>query len=472
MEKDLIELEKSITKSQSQSSGGRFRFNKKDYKSVVLHNIPYLFTCDENDKLSIVKNHSILIKNGVIKDIVPSANVNTDKYDLVYEAGNKGGVVVTPGLINTHAHPPMYLMRSIMALEEGEKLEETIAEMPRWERLMADDDFAIGAIGDISEQQRYGITTTLSHYGVFKPIDFAARLTQHNLINALSAVSNTHPENSPEMIEELLKQKKNFTKPAIALHYLHKADDSTLKKVKKLIKENNLLFTFHMAESKAVEKECIKRKGMREVELLKRFGLLGENTIASHSIHLNDDEIKALTKSNVGISHLPTSNVIHKSGVFPFWKFHDNGGFPKISLGTDGVVSKSRVDVCSEAYQTRITHLYHRTVKFGSLFKMITVNGARVLGLKDRGKILPGYRADLVIWKLNDISCIPFDSDNPVSLISNIITHGGRPVRDLMINGKFVIMNRRHQHINESSLLRNMQKSHMKMRRKRREDSC
>ncbi|MFW6383692.1 MAG: amidohydrolase family protein, partial [Nanoarchaeota archaeon] len=195
------------------------------------------------------------------------------------------------------------------------------------------------------------------------------------------------------------------------------------------------------------------------------------NTIASHAIFLNDDEIKTLIKSNVGVSHLPTSNVIHKSGVFPFWKFYDNDGFRKISLGTDGVVSKSRVDVCSEAYQTRITHLYHRTVKFGSLFKMITANGARVLGLKNRGKVMPGYKADLVIWKLNDISCIPFDQDNPVTLISNIITHGGRPVRDLMIDGKFVIMNRRHQHINESSLLRNMQKSHTKMRKKRKEES-
>lgn len=463
---DLESLKCSLIKSPGDSSKGRYLHKKKGTDSIILHDVPYIFTCDENDKIKMIKNHSIVIKDGVIKEIIPSVNVELNKYNLVYEAGKKGGVVVTPGLINTHAHPPMYLMRSIMTLDEGEKLEETISSMPRWERLMDEKDYAVGAMGDISEQQRYGITTTLSHYGVFNPIDFAASATNHNVINALSAVSNTHPENSPEMIENLLKKGNYFSKPAIALHYLHKADDSTLNKVRRIIKNHDILFTFHMAESKSVEKECVKRYGIREVELLKKKGLLNENTITSHSIYLSDDEIKTLIKAKVGISHLPTSNVIHKSGVFQFWKFCDYGGFQKISLGTDGVVSKGRVDLLSEAYQTRVTHLYHRTVKFGSLFKMVTANGARVLGLKDRGKIIPGYRADLAIWKLNDISCIPYDYNDPITLISNLITRGGRPVRDLMIDGKFVIKNRKHQFVNESFLLKQLQKSHMAIRKR------
>ncbi len=463
---DLKKLQDSLSKEPTNSSTSRYKYNKEKPEEMIIHNIPYIFTCDENDKIQVIKNHSIIIKKGVIKDILPFEKINPDKYDLVYDGGSKGGVIVTPGLVNTHAHPPMYLMRSIMTLDEGEKLEETIATMPKWERLMTPQDYAVGALGDFAEQQRYGITTTLSHYGVFEPIEFASFLARHNTINALSAVSNTHPENSPELIEDTLKKGSFFSKPAIALHYIHKANDETLDKIRALIKKHNLIFTCHMAESEAVEKECINKKGIREVSVLKKKGLLNENTITSHSIFVNDKEIKELVKAKVGISHLPTSNVIHKSGKFPFWKFHDNGGFSRISLGTDGVVSKGRVDLFSEAYQTRITHLYHRTVKFGSLFKMVTANGARVLGFKDRGKILPGYRADLAIWKLNDISCIPFDPDNPITLISNLITRGGRPVRDLLVDGRFVIKNRRHQYINESSLLRNLQKSHVGMRKK------
>lgn len=457
-------VENQLKKKSSAHSHGRYTYNKADYKSVLIHNIPFMFTCDENDKIRIYQNHSISVKNNIIKDIFPAEKAKKEKYDLIYEAGNKGGVVVTPGLINTHAHPPMYLMRSIMTLEEGEGLGETIAAMPKWERLMSDEDFAVGSTGDLTEQQRYGITTTLSHYGVFNPIDFASYLTKHNVINALSAVSNTHPENSPELIEQLLKNKGFYSKPAIALHYLHKASDETLQKVRDLIKKNNLLFTCHMAESEDVARDCQQKKGAREVTVLKRNGLLNSNTIASHSIYVHPDEIRTLVNNNVGISHLPTSNVIHKSGTFPFWRFNDTGGFQRIALGTDGVVSKTRVDVFSEAYQTRITHLYHRSVKFGSLFKMTTSNGARILGFNDRGKILPGYKADLAFWKLNDISCVPYDENNPVTLISNLITHGGRPVRDLMVDGCFVIQNRQHRYVNESALIRLMQKSHMEMR--------
>ena len=122
---------------------------------------------------------------------------------------------------------------------------------------------------------------------------------------------------------------------------------------------------------------------------------------------MTDSEIKKLVQNNVGIVHLPTSNVIHKSGTFPLWKFVDAARNSYIALGTDGVVSKSRLDLLSEAYQTRITHLYSRTIKFGSLFKMMTTNAARILSISDRGKILPGMKADLAFWKLKDRGFIP-----------------------------------------------------------------
>jgi 5-methylthioadenosine/S-adenosylhomocysteine deaminase len=130
------------------------------------------------------------------------------------------------------------------------------------------------------------------------------------------------------------------------------------------------------------------------------------------------------------------------------------------------VVSKSRLDILTEAYQTRLTHLFKRRVKYGTLFKMMTINGARVLGMPDRGSIQPGQKADLVFWKLRDRGFIPFNKSNPFSLLGNIITHNGRTVRDLMINGQFVIKNRKHKFVDESKLLDLLQKKHMEMRKK------
>ncbi len=183
-------------------------------------------------------------------------------------------------------------------------------------------------------------------------------------------------------------------------------------------------------------------------------------------LHINDDEIGELVAHRVGIAHLPTSNVIHKSGTFKFWAFDERGGAPHLSLGTDSVVSKNRLDILTEAYQTRISHLYERTVKFSSLFKMMTINGARVLHMPERGRIIKGAKADLAFWKLKDRGFVPYDETNPVTLLGNIITHGGRYVRDLMVNGRFVIKDRRHQLIDESKLLSETQASHMAMRKR------
>ncbi|MDH4330580.1 MAG: amidohydrolase family protein [Candidatus Moranbacteria bacterium] len=462
---DELLLKVKSTKVREDDEHGRFQVNKQDYKSILVRNIPFLFTCDEINKLVCKKNHSIIINDGIITKVAPSSEIDDVDFDVVYDAGKRGGIVVTPGFINTHSHIHMYLMRSSMMLDEEETLEKTIAAMGEWQKNETDETYLCSAIGDITEQQKSGITTTLTHGPNFHTAEAAAKASAHNLINAISAVSNSKKENTPEMVEEILKKKNEFySTPAIALHYLYKTTDEILKKISRIQKEYNALLTFHMSESQKVVEESQERLGMSEFEILKKYDFLNENSIASHAIHIKDDDISEMVNAKIGIAHLPTSNTIHKSGVFPFWKFRGSGGFNKISLGTDSVVSKNRLDLLSEAYQTRITHLYSRTIKFGSLFKMMTVNGACVLNLKDRGKIVPGMRADLAFWKLKDRGFIPFDQENPMTLLGNLITHGGRMVRDLMINGKFVIKSRHHQMIDESKLLEVIQEKHMEMR--------
>ena len=309
-----IPFEDDIQHTRHKANGGK---GKRD---ILIQNIPFLFTCDETDKLQCLQNYSIVISDGIIREVVPARKANPGRYNLVYEAGMRGGIVVTPGLINAHSHPPMYLMRSAMMLDEGESIDETIAAMPKWERTMTDDDYTFSAIGDITEQQKAGITTTLSHFAVYWPIELAARATKHNIINAVSVASNSHPENSPELIREILKKRENLSESqlAIALHYVHRASAKILKEIKELSEKHNLLFTCHMAESEKVAKKCEALHGRREVEMLEKYGLLTKHTIASHSIYVTDNEIKKLVKNKVGIVHLQLTFQSHWSSLFWF----------------------------------------------------------------------------------------------------------------------------------------------------------
>lgn len=466
---EQVELKENFSRAEKweKKEHSRYQINQAKYGNVLIKNIPFIFTCDESEKLRFFKNYSIVISGDTIEKVVPAGKIKEENFDVVYDAGKRGGVAVLPGLVNAHAHPPMYLLRSSMDLDEGENINETLANLPLWEGQMTQEDRALSTVGDFTEEQKFGITTTLSHYNNFEEIEAAAQLTGQNVVNAISVASHVAKKNSPALIRGILQKKKpRFSKLAMAVHYLHKATPKILQEVAAIQKKENLLFTCHLAESEKVLEDTQKKLGMREVKALEKFGLLNEKTLVSHAIHLGKRDIEKLVQEKVGIAHLPTSNRIHKSGKFPFWDFFEAGGFSQIALGTDSVVSKSRLDILTEAYQARATHLYRRTIKFGSLFKMMTSNGARVLGMPDRGKILPGGKADLTFWKLKDRSFVPYDSDNPFSLIGNIITHSGKTARDVMVNGRFVIKSRRHQKVNESRLLELLQKRHMQMRKK------
>ncbi|MAF14039.1 MAG: hypothetical protein CMI53_04070 [Parcubacteria group bacterium] len=440
----------------------------KKVKRILIHGATFVITTDSKNKLQVQANRSIYIVDGKIKEVFPvnKKSIPINKIDLIYDASKRSGIVVTPGFINAHAHPPMYLLRSSMTLDKGNVVDQ-VKKMAELEAKMNNQDFFLGAVGDFTEEQKYGITTTLSHYGVFDPVEEAAKLTRQRVINAISAVSNSHPKNSPEMVAKILAKRKNyFSQPAISIHYVHRASPDQLKKIKQLVKKYKVLLTLHSAENEEWVQQCVEKYGKRTVEALVDLGLANSNTILSHAVHFSDEEIKLVKKHKIGIVHLPTSNKLHKSGNFKYPLFVKYKADKQICLGTDSVISKNSLDLLSEALQARIMHNATHRVNYEDLFKMMTSQAANILKLEKLGKIMPGYKADLSFWKLRDRGFMPYNESNPVSLVGNMITHGGRNIRDLMIDGQFIISNRVHSLIDESNLMTALQESHTKLRKR------
>jgi 5-methylthioadenosine/S-adenosylhomocysteine deaminase len=438
-------------------------------RTIVIHKPKFIITADSRGQTTILKDRSIYIEDGIITDVFDpkKRKIDFNKVDLVYDGSKRGGVAVTPGFINCHAHPPMYLLRSSLMLEKGEDLEKSLKDMFDLESRMTDEDFFTSALGDLTEEQKNGITTTLSHYAVFHPIEEAAKLSQHNVVNAISAVSNSHPENTPAYVEKLLKNRANYhTQIAVAIHYTHKAKPEVLKQVARLVKQYRTLFTAHAAETHKVIDEQLQVHGAPTIQTLKKYGLANSRTILSHGVHLSEEEIALVAKHKIGVVHLPTSNKLHRSGEFKYPLFAKYGALKQIALGTDSVISKNSLDILSEALQARLMHQDKYVIFYEELFKMMTSYAADILHMPDRGRILPGQKADLAFWKVRDRGIIPYDETNPVTLIGNMITHGGRNVRDLMINGQFVISNRRHNLIGETDLLSQLQEQHQALRQR------
>jgi len=467
-----LEDEKSYLLERQKHTRYQIVGQPKRFRRILIEGAAFIISADAKNKVQVLPDHSIYIVDGVIKEVYRGHKKNKipqSRIDVIYDGGKRSGIVVTPGFINAHAHPPMYLLRSSMTLDKGNIVDQ-VQKMAELEAQMQADDFFLGAVGDFTEEQKTGITTTLSHYAVFDAIEKAARMTRQNVINAFSVISNSHPGNCPAMMAKILKnRKKYFTQPAIAIHYLHRASPEQLRQIKALIKKYNILFTMHAAETDVWVQECVNKFGKRTVEALVDLGLASSNVLLSHAVHLSEEEIKLVKKYKIGIVHLPTSNKIHKSGEFKYPLFVRHGAENRIALGTDSVISKNSLDLLSEALQMRIMHQDTQLVYYEELFKMMTSQAAEILKLGKVGRILPGYRADLAFWKLRDRGFMPYNEKKPVSLIGNMITHGGRNVRDLMINGEFVITNRLHNLINESKLMTELQQVHMELRKRLKE---
>ncbi len=438
-------------------------------RRVLIHGLRFIITMDERGKLQVLPNQSLLIDNGKIIKQFPKETlaqmVDLKTVDLIYDAEQKGGIVATPGFINLHAHPPMYLLRSTLTLAE-DNLEGALRGMASLEAKMDTDDFYLGALGDLTEEQKSGITTTFSHYGVFDPIERAAKESGQQVINCLSAASNSHPENTPALVEKYLKKTNTVTTPGIALHYVWKAKPATLKKIAELLKKYKTYFTVHVAETEETVKRCVETYGERPLAVLSKYDLLGPRTIISHAVHLTNEEIRLVKKTRTIVVHLPTSNLLHRSGQFNYQQFCAEQAEHLVTLGTDSVISKSRLDLLSEALAMKTLHQSKEIISYEQLFNLLTAQPAQLLGLKKLGKIMPGFTANMCFWKLKDRGLLPYDEEHPETLVSNLITHGSRGVRDLMINGRFIISNRYHNLVDESKLLEDLQNAHMELRKR------
>ena len=83
----------------------------------------------------------------------------------------------------------------------------------------------------------------------------------------------------------------------------------------------------HISENEREIEETLKRfsEAKSYADVYDTHGLLRENTILAHAIHLTKDEVELIKERKVGISHCPTSNFNLNSGIAPIGYFLDRG---------------------------------------------------------------------------------------------------------------------------------------------------
>jgi 5-methylthioadenosine/S-adenosylhomocysteine deaminase len=152
------------------------------------------------------------------------------------------------------------------------------------------------------------------------------------------------------------------------------------------------------------------------LELAER-GLLGPETVVAHAVHVDDDDIAALAGSGAAVAHCPRSNAILGCGVAPVARLRAAG--IRVGLGTDSPSSALSLDLFDELRAAlllaRASAGDPEALSTAAALQLATLDGARALGLGDRGALAPGLLADLIAVRLDQTPFWP--TDDPVSAL-------------------------------------------------------
>ncbi|KAK4501125.1 hypothetical protein PRZ48_006931 [Zasmidium cellare] len=183
--------------------------------------------------------------------------------------------------------------------------------------------------------------------------------------------------------------------------------------------------------------------GLRTVRSLESKGLLGSDLLFSHGSTLEDDELKAISQREAGLSCTPDTELQMGMGPPVGFKASDCGC--KVGLG---------VDVCCSApgdmfHQMRLLlqahrHLEHEKTpgppmkiakKCEDALKLATQGGADAIGLGEIvGSVTPGKRADILLKRCDSPRLVPVH--DPVATL--VLYANASDIDTVFINGRVV----------------------------------
>jgi cytosine/adenosine deaminase-related metal-dependent hydrolase len=199
----------------------------------------------------------------------------------------------------------------------------------------------------------------------------------------------------------------------------------------------------HLAETIDENQFCQRQFGMRPLEYMQSLGWIGEDVWFAQMVHPDADEIATLAHSGTGVCHCPSSNMILASGIAPVREMRDAD--VRLGLGLDGSASNDGNHLLGEARQAMLLQrvgwpgFESNADRFSAreALELATLGGASVLGREDIGSLESGKAADLVAFRIDDLTHAGGLSD-PVAAL---LTCAPARVWLSMINGRLVVEN-------------------------------
>ena len=411
----------------------------------------------------VLQNHSVAITGNHIVELGPSTQLKRE-----YQAQRVMDLdhhIVMPGLINTHGHAAMSLLRGA---GEDEPLEVWLNETiwPMEARLMNPDYVRLGTELTIAEMLSSGTTTFSDMY--FYPETVAKVCIEQGIRAQLAfpLIEFTNPW-SNDVSDALHKglelfhtlRHEDLVNVALGPHAAYSLSAKDMERIGMYAAELDIMVQIHLHETAAEVREAITQNGQTWIQRLFEVGLLGPSLQAVHMTQVTDPEIALIAETGTHVVHCPTSNLKLASGYCPVAKLQNAGVC--VAIGTDGAASNNRLDMFDE---TRIATLLAKHEQHDAAagraedaVRMATLDGAKVLGIDHlTGSIEAGKAADLISINTHSLGIMPMY--NPFAAI----VHGnaGNAVEHVLVNGQTLVDDGQFTRINFAELAQRVESWH------------
>jgi len=371
------------------------------------------------------------------------------------------GLLFLPGLMNTHGHAAMSLLRGHgddLALQVW--LQEKMWPM---EGKFTSKDVYWGTSLSVLEMLKGGTTTFLDMYD---HMDQVAKVTDESGIRAVlmrGAIGLCPEDVQMAKLAEAVQFAKDWHGKAdgrittmMSPHAPYTCPPAFIEKFVQAAHDLDLPMHTHMSETAAEVQQNVNEYGLRPVAHLEKLGVFTRPTLVAHAVHLTDEEIETLARYNVSVSHNPGSNLKLASGVARVPDLLRAG--VTVSLGTDGAASNNNLDMFEEM---RLAALIHKGVSGDptavpalEALRLGTVYGAKSIGLDQvTGLLRAGMKADFIAVNIDQPHYKPH-----TDLISHVIYSGAaQDVWHVWVDGKQVVKDRECLTLDEEKIMREAQ---------------
>lgn len=397
--------------------------------TLLLRNADQLVTMD--DAGSRITAGGLYCEDNVIRQVGPGDQLPQQADEII----DARGMVVLPGLVNTHHHFTQTLTRAVPAAQDAGLFTWLRTLYPIWARLTPEAVY-ISAQVAIAELMLSGCTTSSDHTYLWPngarlddQIQAAVELGfRFHAARGSMSVGESKGGLPPDSVVEdeaaILRDSQRLIEQyhdprRYAMLRIVLAPCSPFSVSPELMRESVALArTYgvhahtHLAETVDEAEYCRATFGRTPVELAEALGWVGPDVWHAHMVHPSAGEVARLGQTRTGVAHCPTSNMRLASGIMPLRGLLAAGA--RVGLGVDGSASNDSSHMLAEARQAMLLHRVAAAPGVagtqqqaaampgaGEVLWLATRGGAAVLGRDDIGMLAPGMAADFIGYRLD-----------------------------------------------------------------------